>query len=73
MARRPRAEVAGDVAGVPRHARESIGESYNALARAFNFVSRLQNGLCTDPREFIPSDPPAPRRSGSTCAPWPSP
>lgn len=37
---------------------ESIGESYNALARAFNFVSRLQDGLRTGPREFIPSDPP---------------
>jgi hypothetical protein len=37
---------------------ESIGDGYDDLARAFNFVSRLQDGLRTGPREFIPSDPP---------------
>jgi Predicted nucleotide-binding protein containing TIR-like domain len=37
---------------------ESIGDGYDDLARAFNFASRLQDGLRTGPRPFIPSDPP---------------
>ena len=35
-----------------------LGDDYEALSTVFDFVSRLQDGLRTGPREFIPTDLP---------------
>ncbi len=47
---------------------ESIDGGYEDLARAFNFASRLQDGLRTGPRPFIDSDPPFLERAHQTIA-----